>query len=196
MVLSALYTIPTPRRPLPVCAPARSHSCWQCRSCWWIPVDTPAGTSTPQETSSKQTPSLSSHTFLAAAGPLRAPVGTVGRPTPRPLRDHRAHTLHPTLLAPQFFFSPRKANQGGGRMNGTTHPFTLGLVGATRGCNTPAAAEYTYPQWGGVGRVGTLTAEWYSQEFNLGTAHNTSTWGIRDARAGKKAKKKRRRSNE
>ena len=28
-----------------------------------------------------------------------------------------------------------------------------------------------------------LTAEWYSQEFNLNAVHTTSTWGIRDARA-------------
>ena len=37
-----------------------------------------------------------------------------------------------------------------------------------------------------VGR-GTLTAEWYSPDFNLSAVHNTSTWGIRDARAERNA---------
>ena len=29
-------------------------------------------------------------------------------------------------------------------------------------------------------------AEWYPQEFKLSAVHTTSTWGLRDARAGKK----------
>ena len=45
-------------------------------------------------------------------------------------------------------------------------------------------------QWGGVSTKGTLTAEWYSQDFNLGAVHITSTWGIRGARGGENEEEK------
>ena len=65
-------------------------------------------------------------------------------------------------------------------------PIRVSTSLATRGCNTHAAAEHTDLQWGGVSTEGTLTAELYSEDFTLSAVHSTSTWGMRDARAGRK----------
>ena len=45
--------------------------------------------------------------------------------------------------------------------------------------------DHLHIQLGGVSTYGTLIAECFHPDFHPSTIHSTSTWGIRDARAGR-----------